>query len=85
MNRKFTAPAPYRSWIVYFTDVRAWTGFVYVEFVVDVFAERIVAWNAATAKDTDVVMAPLRIGIWQGDRDGHPIVSGQLIQHPDSG
>ena len=37
-----------------FTYVRTWTGFSYVAFVVDVFAQRIVAWNAASAKDTDL-------------------------------
>ena len=31
-----------------FTYVRAWVGFVYVAFVVDVFAQKIVAWNAAS-------------------------------------
>jgi putative transposase len=38
------------------TDVRCWTGWVCVAFVVDVFAQRIVAWNAATSKDVDLVM-----------------------------
>jgi putative transposase len=85
LNRDFTAPAPNRTWVMDFTYVRAWTGFVYVAFVVDVFAQRIVAWNAATSKDTDLVMAPLRMAIWQRDRDGHPIVPGQLIGHADAG
>ncbi len=85
LNRNFSAPAPNRTWVMDFTYVRAWTGFVYVAFVVDVFAQRIVAWNAATAKDTDLVMAPLRMAIWQRDRDGHPIVPGQLIGHADAG
>ena len=85
LNRDFTAPAPNRTWVMDFTYVRAWTGFVYVAFVVDVFAQRIVAWNAATAKDTDLVMAPLRMAIWQRDRDGHPIVPGELIGHADAG
>src|SRR5829696_3467317 len=85
LNRDFTAPAPNRTWVMDFTYVRAWTGFVYVAFVVDVFAQRIVAWNTATAKDTDLVMAPLRMAIWQRDRDGHPIVPGELIGHADAG
>ena len=85
LNRNFTAPAPNRTWVMDFTYVRAWTGFTYVAFVVDVFAQRIVAWNAATSKDTDLVMAPLRMAIWQRDRDGHPIVPGELIGHADAG
>ena len=85
LNRNFTAPAPNRTWVMDFTYVRAWTGFTYVAFVVDVFAQRIVAWNAAASKDTDLVMAPLRMAIWQRDRDGHPIVPGELIGHADAG
>lgn len=85
LNRDFTAPAPNKTWVMDFTYVRTWTGFTYVAFVVDVFARRIVAWNAATAKDTDLVMAPLRMAIWQRDRDGHPIVPGELIGHADAG
>ncbi|MFP5576922.1 MAG: IS3 family transposase [Acidimicrobiia bacterium] len=83
LNRDFTAPAPNRTWVMDFTYVRTWTGLVYVAFVVDVFAQRIVAWNAATAKDTDLVMAPLRMAIWRRDRDGHPIVPCQLIGHAE--
>src|SRR5699024_11217584 len=37
-----TAPAPNRVWVTDFTYVRTWAGFVYVAFVVDVFAQRIV-------------------------------------------
>ena len=85
LNRDFTAPAPNMKWVMDFTYVRTWTGFTYVAFIVDVFARRIVAWNAATAKDTDLVMAPLRMAIWQRDRDGHPIVPGELIGHADAG
>jgi putative transposase len=85
LDRDFTAPAPNRTWVMDFTYVRAWTGFTYVAFVVDVFAQRIVAWNAATTKDTDLVMTPLRMAIWQRARDGHPIVPGELIGHADAG
>lgn len=85
LNRDFSASAPNQTWVMDFTYVRTWTGFTYVAFIVDVFARRIVAWNAATAKDTDLVMAPLRMAIWQRDRDGHPIVPGELIGHADAG
>lgn len=85
LNRDFTAAAPNRTWVMDFTYVRAWTGFTYVAFIVDVYAQRIVAWNAATTKTTDLVMAPLRMAIWQRERDGHPIVAGELIGHADAG
>lgn len=85
LNRDFTAPAPNRVWVTDFTYVRAWAGFVYVAFIVDVFAQKIVAWHAATTKTTELVMTPLRIALWQRDREGRPAVPGELIHHSDAG
>ena len=85
LDRDFTAPAPNKVWVSDFTYCRTWAGFVYVAFIVDVFAQKIVAWHAATAKDTSLVMTPLRMAIWQRDRDGQPTVPGQLICHSDAG
>jgi putative transposase len=85
LNRDFTADAPNRTWVMDFTYVRTWAGFVYVSFVLDVFAQRIVAWNAATTKTTDLVMTPLRMALWQRDREGHAVVAGELIGHADAG
>ena len=85
LNRDFTAQAPNRTWVMDFTYVRSWAGFVYVAFIVDVYAQRIVAWNAATTKETDLVMDPLRMAIWQRAREGHPITHGELIGHADAG
>jgi transposase InsO family protein len=85
LNRDFTAAAPNRTWVMDFTYVRTWTGFTYVAFVVDVYAQRIVAWNAAPTKHTDLVMDPLRMAIWQRAREGHPIEPGELIGHADAG
>ena len=48
-----------------FTCVRTWLGFVYIAFILDVFAQRIVAWHAATSKATELVMIPLRMALWQ--------------------
>lgn len=85
LDRDFTAEAPNRTWVMDFTYVRCWDGFVYVAFVLDVFAQRIVAWNAATTKTTDLVTTPLRIALWQRDREGHAVEPGQLIGHADAG
>jgi putative transposase len=52
--------------------VRTWSGFVYVAFIVDVFARQIVAWHAATTKTIDLVMTLLRMALWQRDHEGHP-------------
>jgi putative transposase len=85
LDRDFTAPAPNLVWITDFTYCRTWAGFVYVAFIVDVYAQKIVSWHAATSKATDLVMIPLRMALWQRDRDGHPVVPGELIQHSDAG
>ena len=85
LDRCFTAPAPDLVWVTDFTYCRTWVGFVYVAFIVDVFAQRIVAWHASTSKSTDLVMTPLRMAIWQRDREGHPTTPGELIHHSDAG
>jgi transposase InsO family protein len=85
LDRDFTAAAPNLVWVTDFTYVKTWAGFVYVAFILDVFAERIVAWHASTSKATDLVMVPLRMALWQRDREGHPTVAGELIHHSDAG
>ncbi len=45
VNRDFTAPRPNALWVSDFTYVATWAGFVYVAFVIDVFARRIVGWR----------------------------------------
>ncbi len=90
LNRDFSAAAPNLTWVTDFTYCRTWAGFVYVAFIVDVFSQRILAWHASTSKATDLVMVPLRMALWQRDRDGHrvprPQQPGQgLIHHSDAG
>lgn len=85
LDRDFTAAAPNRTWVMDFTYVRTWSGFVYTAFIVDVFAQKIVAWHCATSKDVELVMTPLRMAIWQRQREGHPVLPGELISHSDAG
>lgn len=85
LDRDFTAPAPNRRWVADFTYCRTWAGFVYVAFVVDCFAQRIIGWHAATDKRTELVLIPLRIAQWDRDRHGTPIRPGQLVHHSDAG
>jgi putative transposase len=85
LNRDFTAPAPNRKWVMDFTYCRTWAGFVYVALILDVFAQKIVAWHAATVRDADLVLTPLKMAIWQRGREGHPITPGELIGHSDAG
>ena len=84
-GRDFTACAPNRTQVVDFTYCRTRAGFAYVSFIVDVFAQRIVAWHAATCKDVELVMVPLRMATWQRQREGHPIERDQLTGHADAG
>ena len=42
VNRQFKADRPNQLWVSDFTYVSTWAGFVYVAFVIDVFARRIV-------------------------------------------
>jgi len=85
LNRDFTAAAPNRTWVMDFTYVRTWAGFVYTAFILDVFAQKIVAWNTAGTKAVELVDVPLRIALWQRGREGHPVVPGELIGHADAG
>jgi len=85
LDRNFAAAAPNHKWVMDFTYCRTWAGFVYVAFVVDCFAQRIVGWHASTTKTTQLVMTPLRIALWDRGRDGHPTDVGKLICHSDAG
>lgn len=85
LDRDFTAEAPNRTWVMDFTYVRTWAGFVYVAFVLDVFAQKIVAWNVAATKAVELVDVPVRMALWQRGREGHPVVRGELIGHADAG
>jgi putative transposase len=80
LQRQFRAEAPNRVWVADFSYVRTWAGLSYVAFIVDVFAQLIVAWHVATDKRTDLVLIPLRIALWDRHRQGHP-----LVHHHDAG
>jgi len=58
-NRQFKAPAPNRLWVSDFTYVATWQGFVYVAFVIDVFARRIVGWRASRTAHAGFVLDAL--------------------------
>src|SRR5699024_8616950 len=85
LDRNFSAPHPNHTWVMDYTYVRSWAGWVYTAFIVDVFAQLIVGWHCQTTQHTDLVMTPLRMALWQRDRQGHPIEPGQLTAHSDAG
>lgn len=84
LNRDFTAAAPNRRWVADFTYVAAWSGIVYVAFVVDIYSRAIVGWAAATHKRAKLVLDALDMALWRRGRAGTPAGPG-LIVHSDAG
>ena len=80
VNRQFQAPHPNALWVSDFTYVATWQGFVYVAFVIDVFARRIVGWRVSRTAHADFVLDALE----QALHDRRP-VRGGLIHHSDRG
>lgn len=81
VERQFTATRPNQLWVSDFTYVHTTQGFVYVAFVVDVFARRIVGWRAAATMTTDFVLDALEQAIHQRG----PAALGTLVHHSDRG
>jgi putative transposase len=81
VERRFTATRPNQLWVADFTYVATWCGFVYVAFVVDVFARRIVGWRVSSTLATDFVLDALEQAIY--DRCGTD--TADLIHHSDRG
>jgi putative transposase len=81
VNRQFQAPAPNTLWVSDFTYVATWQGFVYVAFVIDAFARRIVGWRVSRSARADFVLDALE----QALCDRRPIGQGGLVHHSDRG
>jgi transposase InsO family protein len=79
--RQFTATRPNQLWVADFTYVATWRGFVYVAFVIDVFARYIVGWRVSASLATDFVLDALEQAIY--DRCGTD--RQELIHHSDRG
>jgi transposase InsO family protein len=81
VDRHFTATRPNQLWVADFTYVATWRGFVYVAFVIDVFARRIVGWRVSASLATDFVLDALEQAIY--DRRGADVE--ELVHHSDRG
>ena len=81
VKRQFKAAAPNRLWVSDFTYVSSWTGMVYVAFVIDVFARKIVGWRVSTSMTTSFVLDALNQSICQRC----PAQADGLIHHSDRG
>jgi putative transposase len=66
VRRQFSPAAPDRLWVADFTYVPAWTGMVYVAFVIDAYSRRILGWRAATSMKTALVLDALEQALWTG-------------------
>ena len=81
VNRQFHAPAPNRLWLSDFTYVATWAGFVYVAFVIDAYARRIVGWRVSRTAHASFVLDALE----QALHERRPQHRGGLIHHSDRG
>ncbi len=81
VNRQFRAPAPNRLWVSDFTYVATWQGFVYVAFVIDAYARRIVGWRVSRTAHTSFVLDALEQAVQQR----RPVKGAGLVHHSDRG
>lgn len=81
VKRRFEAGRPNELWVADFTYVPSWSGFVYVAFITDVYARRIVGWRVASTMRTELVLDALNMAAWS--RRGMDL-SG-VVCHSDAG
>ena len=81
VNRQFKAERPNQLWVSDFTYVSTWQGWLYVAFVIDVYARRIVGWRVSTSMHPDFVLDALE----QARNARQPERDGELSHHSDRG
>src|ERR1700751_3234390 len=81
VNRQFRAPRPNTLWVSDFTSVATWAGVVYVAFVIDAFARRIVGWRVSRTAHAGFVLVALE----QALHGPHPVPGSGLGHHSDRG
>ena len=81
VNRVFEASRPNALWVADLTYVATWRGFVYVAFVVDAYARRIVGWRVSNSLHTELALDALDQALY--DRAVAP--EGALVHHSDRG
>ncbi|EPX9899133.1 IS3 family transposase [Escherichia coli] len=78
VNRQFVAERPDQLWVADFTYVSTWQGFVYVAFIIDVFAGYIVGWRVSSSMETTFVLDALEQALWARRPSG-------TLHHSDKG
>ena len=81
VNREFQAPRPNALWVSDFTYVSTWTGFVYVAFVINAYARRIVGWRVSRTAHAGFVLDALE----QALHERRPAHRAGLVHHSDRG
>ena len=81
VNRQFKADRPNQLWVSDFTYVSTWQGWLYVAFVIDVFARRIVGWRVSSSMHTDFVLDALEQALYARQ----PEQAAALVHHSDRG
>jgi putative transposase len=81
VNRQFLAPRPNALWVSDFTYVASWAGFVYVGFVIDAYARRIVGWRVSRSAHAGFVLDALE----QALHERRPVWGAGLVHHSDRG
>jgi putative transposase len=81
VNRQFQAPHPNVLWVSDFTYVATWSGVVYVAFVIDAYARRIVGWRVSRTAHASLVLDALE----QALHERRPVQGGGLVHHSDRG
>jgi len=81
VNRQFRAPRPNALWVSDFTYVATWAGFVYVAFVIDAYARRIVGWRVSRTAHAGFVLDALE----QALHERRPVQGSGLVHHSDRG
>jgi putative transposase len=83
VQRRFAPATPDRLWVADITYVSTWSRWVYVAFVVDAFARRIIGWRTGTNMSTQLVLDALEQAVWIRQRDGANLDS--VVAHTDRG
>jgi putative transposase len=85
VKRRFNPTYPNALWVADFTYVATWAGVVYVAFVIDAYARRILGWRVAMSMRTQLVLDALEQAVWVRRREGSIAGLAGLIHHTDAG
>lgn len=83
VGRDFNPTAPDQLWVADITYVSTWSGWVYVAFVIDAFARRVLGWRTGTSMTTQLGLDALEQAVWTRDRAGSNVDS--VVAHTDRG